>query len=180
MGVGVLLCRSKLKVYIIWMSAGAEDIFGGAALFYTNRISFPGDKLCEFLRGTTSVHADQLTGSCHVQSFLSAPQRIRNPPSTRHEQLKALSLGRIVGLPPPYSISADAAGHARRAKYGPNPLWLLRKDKKKHLRKFKSKLGVQSFKRWISPRHVFVIRFRSVGLAFTCCSSEVLCDVYSI
>lgn len=142
MGVGVLLCRSKLKIYIIWMSAGAEDTFGGAALFYTNRISFPGDKLCEFLCGTTSVHADQLTGSCHVQSFLSAPQGIRNPPSTRQEQPKALSLGWIVGLPPPYSISADAAGRARRAKYGPNPLWLLRKDKKK---KTPSKVQVKTW-----------------------------------
>lgn len=64
-------------------------------------------------------------------------------------------------------------------------VWMI----KKNCQDSSKNLGVQLFKFWIIPQHifanVFVSNFRNVclvlkGTVVTCCSSEILCDVYSI
>lgn len=63
-------------------------------------------------------------------------------------------------------------------------VWVIKK-----LSRLKQKIGVQLLKCWNIPRHVFanvlVSNFKNVclvlkGTVVTCCSSEILCDMYSI
>ena len=86
-----------------------------------------------------------------------------------------------------YSISSDFKNSVRylnMQNMDQQLVWLIEKKKR-----FKEKLGVQLFKCWIILQHifanVFVSNFRNVclvlkGTVVTCCSSKILCVMYSI